>query len=191
MSKIITTFSRKFPTHHPRKGVDTFFCEQIYNSIGINYCKQDELLSSLQKWNPSQPDYILIEFIQSLIPFISETDQKHHTIRNGYRAKIGDQIKPCIWLFPGGRFAKGNQMIQFAPLLEIKSIYNFEMDHIGFFSINKRPYLLPEHAAEINQLAKNDGLKMQEFYDWFTTSPGIRNTEFQGQIRVWNKELKY
>lgn len=77
MSKVIT-FSRVFPSDHPRKGEPTFFVEKLYNSLyGRNNLK-------------GYPPGIFIDD--------SIRDIKVHTIRSGHRWKVGDKFSP-FWSY--------------------------------------------------------------------------------------------
>lgn len=80
MSKVIT-FSRYFPKGHPRAGEETYFVEQIYNSI-----------FSLNDWSdaPEQDEDYIIPLNLDIIGI------KHHTIRAGNRWKVGDKFSPQV-----------------------------------------------------------------------------------------------
>lgn len=68
MSKVMT-FSRTYPSYHPRKGEPTYFPEKILTSIG-----NENFLSVNHGYEP-----------------------KHHTIRAGHRWKVGDKFSPRVW----------------------------------------------------------------------------------------------
>lgn len=196
MSILITTFSRAYPRYHARKGQATFFAEKILNSLSIDPFVKD-YTDLLYKLNCTKEDNTKVcdQFLETIWDLDTPAGQpilnKHHTIRSGFRAKVGDHIKPCVWKLAGGRFAKGNQLIQFAPLLQLTSICTFGIDDCGFIEINNNTPELPEYHELLDQLANNDGLESQAFMNWFVTAPGFRNNQFHGQIRCWNPDIDY
>jgi hypothetical protein len=143
MSRVIT-FSRFFPSYHPKKGQPTYFVEQIHNSIfddlgGVPY----EIGEQLQ---------------------LIETNKiKHHTIRAGKRWKVGDKFSPRVW--SGKPYA--SKQIQFAPDIEIKNIWDIGLRIRGDF---KEFYCndCDLTATSINAVSSNDGLDRDDFLSWFT-----------------------
>jgi len=81
MAKVIT-FSRTFPTYHPKAGQPTNFVEQFYNSI--DPYKQTNV------WDRND-----LSFINEIA--MNEGRKKHHTIRAGSRWREGEKFSPRIW----------------------------------------------------------------------------------------------
>lgn len=163
MAKVIT-FSRYFQTNHPRKGEPTYFVEQIWN--GLNKLK---LPVPKNKDVPS-------DFLWSILP-LSNYGDKFHTIRQGYRWKVGDKFSPRVW---SGKPYQSKQII-IAPDIEIKKIWDFSRDLIS------DNYYLNGHEIDADKLeliAKNDGLSIEDFKAWI-------NKPFLGQVLCWNENIEY
>lgn len=155
MSKVIT-FSKYFPSNHPKAGEPTYFVEKIYNSL---YGKNN-----------------LMDYPTGLE--IDETimDIKKHTIRSGHRWKAGDKFSPRVW---SGKPYHSKQII-IGPDIEIEKVWDF--------SIQKGCFVMPEASSSttIELIAKNDGLNLQDFKDWFQYPK-----DFDGQIICWDETLNY
>lgn len=142
MSRVIT-FSRVFPSYHPRKGEPTYFVEKVVKSL---------------HWDRPYPP------VDNRSDFDSDIyincKPKHHTIRAGHRWKVGDKFSPRVW--SGKPYA--SKQIQFAPDVEIKQIWDVEFDGDGclwIFSDKERgPRIL-------HTVAKNDGLSLEDLMSWF------------------------
>ena len=164
MSKVIT-FSRYFPSYHPRKGEETFFVEKFWEGIGESY------------------------FDQYKEARLGNFEPKYHTIRAGNRWKVGDKFSPRVW---SGKPRRSKQII-IAPDIEIKKIWDFEMDECGIFSIDSKYLLYDFLSSEMDpeiKLAKNDGLSQDDFFHWFM--PNFNKPKaFKGQIICWNENINY
>ncbi len=162
MARVIT-FSRVFPVYHPRKGQDTNFVEQIWNSL-------NELKLPVPK-NKELPD----DFMWSILP-LSNFGSKHHTVRAGNRWKVGDKFSPRVW--SGKPYA--SKQIVIAPDIELKKVWN-----ISYNPIQEHDFRI-EGVRYTNQwqLAINDGLGVIDFKRWF-------NPPFTGQILCWNENINY
>lgn len=165
MSKVIT-FSRVFPSYHPKKGEPTFFVEKLYNSI-----------FGLWDWGDAPGNGN--EYVMPLETNTSEL--KHHTIRSGNRWEVGDKFSPRVW--SGKPYC--SPMVTIAPDIEIKKIWDFEISD-GLFLINGEVYAYSSSTELLNKLASNDGLEQGELMDWFKYPK-----EFKGQIICWNESVEY
>lgn len=158
MSKVIT-FSRVFPSYHPKAGQPTYFVEKICKSLHIKGNRFDI------------NDSIFDEGIYNLI------DPKNHTIRAGHHVKPGDFIRPSVW---SGKPYASKQII-IGPDIEIKKTWDFDKDLLGGeFRLNG----LELHPAQLEVIAKNDGLTLGELMSWF-------KKPFTGQIICWSKNVEY
>jgi len=175
MSKIIT-YSRFYPAYHPKKGEETFFIPKILASLDIPFITKINYLKELYA---QHSDNDLVFLLSKFLP-------KHHTLRTGNRWKAGDLFSPRIWLQAGGHYVKGNKLITIAPDIEIKKVWDVEMDLNGVFSINGK-YIEPEQKA---LLAKNDGLSEEDFFNWFMPDYN-KPKEFHGQIICHNADIDY
>jgi len=167
---------RTFPHYHPRKGEPTYFVEKIWESIGLpdkefSFNLPDQYVNYIRRYDGSFP--------------------KHHTIRAGNRFKPGDFVRPCVWRLPGGRFAKGNKLIQFAPDTEVVKTWNVligqedrEKEKADVWI--KRTMMKYERTPIDSKIFLNDGLNKSDSYYWFKPM-----FPFEGQIICWNYEVEY
>ena len=194
MSRVIT-FSRQFPSYHPRAGKPTYFVEKVWQSIGLpGY----EFTSKFEK--------IPGDFKSSIAWGYRIPDgSKHHTIRAGHHWKVGDWFRPVVWgddINPksGRKGPYQSKQITFAPDIEVKKVWDFEMDTLGVCAIAKPGEQViytfeyddqwPESLD--NEIAKNDGLSPEDFYWWFSRSPEFKkNDGFAGQIVCWSDSITY
>lgn len=112
----------------------------------------------------------------------STKPNKHHTIRSGNRWKVGDKFSPRIW---SGKPYNSEQIL-IAACIEIKKIWDFEMDLNCVYSINGK---YTDEKTDI-LLAKNDGLTPEDMQFWFMPDMN-KPKEFSGQIICWNKDIIY
>lgn len=163
MSRVIT-FSRQFPSYHPRKGEPTGFVEKVWKSVG-------------------QPhhNFVCPELMDLWITFNANQDYylpKHHTIRAGHRFKAGDWFSPRVW--SGKPYA--SKMIQFAPDIQVKKTWNVDLYPHGFFMGEDELSL-----NDLKEIANNDGLTFRDFMCWF---PSLK-TKVAMQIICWNESIEY
>jgi hypothetical protein len=165
---MVLTFSTKFPASHPRKTEPTFFVEKIMASLA-------DCIDGWEMYN----DFVLYDWHEyyNAIP-------KHHTIRAGNRWKVGDFFSPRIW--SGKPYA--SKQIEFAPPIQVKKTWPFEVDENGVASLDGT-YLFGEEDE--NTLAKNDGLSWQDFHDWLLMPCYKKGKPFKGQVICWNSEIHY
>lgn len=179
MSKVLT-FSRFFPKLHPKEGKPTYFVEKIYASIGLvsdNYAKH---------FQNDSPDFIETEE-KSIFP-------KHHTIRAGNNWKAGDWFSPRVW--SGKPYA--SKQIQFTPELQVKKVFNFQLFYPKKSTITcmarglyHRIDGFARKSKHLSEVAKNDGLHIDEFIYWFARPGIMKNDFFEGQIICWNEHIDY
>lgn len=180
----VITFSRFFPAKHPKAGDPTCFVEKIYSAVGVG------------------GDYLHIP-IPEVDNFLYKHDEnffdpKWHTIRAGKRWKVGDKFSARVW--SGKPYA--SKQIEFAQI-EIKKVFDFEMDPCGVFSINGYyfpskdiDYLTSDQLMEFiesedERLANNDGLSAYDFHQWFKCHPKKKDEGFSGQILCWSENIEY
>jgi hypothetical protein len=102
---------------------------------------------------------------------------KYHTIRTGNRWLVGDTFSPRVW---SGKPYNSKQ-VTIAPDIEIKKVFSFEIKDNSLFIDGKEL----THSQWI-ELAKNDGLKVDEMLNWFRYPH-----EFSGQIICWTPNIEY
>ncbi len=163
MAKVIT-FSRTFPSYHYNVGKPTYFVEKIWHSIHTDFA-----------YKASLKTLGLVDISKVFFP-------KHHTIRAGHRFKPGDYFSPRIW----SKKPYNSKQIQFAPDIQVKKTFKFEMDLNGIYSVNGK--YLDEDKYKL--LALNDGLTENELFHWFMPNFDKLKT-FQGQIICWNETIEY
>ena len=171
MSRVIL-FSRVFPAYHPRKGEPTFFVEKFLNSVYTDFGQE------LNKHLYECKDKIGLQ-IMKIIDF----NPKGHTIRSGNRWKVGDKFSPRVW--SGNPYQ--SKQIAIAPDIEIKKLWDIEIDINGVISINGK-YI--EDASE-KRLAKNDGLSEIDFFHWLIKPCMKKVKPFSGQIICWDETINY
>lgn len=183
MSKV-RTLSRKFMSGHPRKGQCTNFVEKVLISLGTEYLSEGYFLL-LQELNPNIPVSVLKEFHGSLMPM---HDPKHHTIRGGSHFNVGDKISLRVW---SGKPYQSKQII-IAPDIEVKKVWPVEIEFFGgsFYvqlPVKKNHWTL----LSAGDVAKNDGLEVHDFIDWFKVHPKSKAFNFKGQIICWDESVIY
>lgn len=185
MAKVLP-IATKFMAGHPRAGEPTYFVEQILNALNINYSGSAyiELLFAL---NPDTPRHILTDFQLSL----AETgDKKLHTIRAGNRWKPGDMFSPRVWgtdVNPksGRKGPYHSKQIIIAPDQKVEKTWGIEIAQSPIeIIVPKSFYKVYDVMLPLGEVAKNDGLSIQDFSEWFKKS-------FTGQIICWDKNLSY
>lgn len=175
MSRVIT-FSRVFPSYHPKAGQPTHFVEKVLKSVykGSQYMTMMDLYSE-------KIDNTLENFKKGEANPLFKHEPKHHTIRAGHQWKQGDWFSPRVW---SGKPYNSKQ-ITFAPDIQIKKEWPFEFLHGRLYlGKNKRQIYTFE---ELDRIAANDGLSTEDLKAWFRypkdTSPS--------QIICWNDEIEY
>lgn len=172
----VLTFARHFPAGHCRKGEPTYFVEQILNAVmprGVNGIIDRNAI-----------DRKVLDIINDFV-ILDGRLEKHHTIRAGARFKPGDMASLRVWSNKPYR----SKQIEFAQV-EVKKVWvvriEFSKDII-WVQINggMRTY------AFQNELAKNDGLELQDFIDWFKGHPKKGSEVFTGQIICWSPHITY
>lgn len=171
MSKVIT-FSRVFPTYHPKRGQPTYFVEKIWKSLWDQNKAHDIHLYQEpydEHFHPMGKDS----------KNIHQFNPKHHTIRAGHRWEVGEKFSPRVW---AGKPYNSKQIV-IAPDIEIVKIYDFK--------VTPSLYYLDNNSYDINDLellykiSNNDGLTLNELRAWFKFP-----CDFEGQIICWG-EVNY
>lgn len=173
MAKVIT-FSRTFPSYHPKAGQPTFFVEKFYNSIDPE--------QKMNVWNRSDLSFVNEKAMNECLP-------KHHTIRSGNRWKKGEYFSPRVW---SGKPYNSPQITLCQNVL-ITDVYDFEiknaykmlpLDYDTDIIINHNFFHTDSEIMKV--VAKNDGLTLAELLQWFKYPK-----EFKGQVICWNQNAKY
>lgn len=183
MARVIT-FSTKFPAYHPKAGHPTHFVEKVLRSLYGDDPKEsyEEILWESNKMPKPENvpfDHYVFDFFFSLDWRIRH-EPKHHTIRVGKRWKVGDMFSPRVW--SGKPYA--SKQIQFAPDIEIKKVWDFEIKKADPFAY----YFIDDvecASVKFKTLCANDGLSCNDMEDWFRYKP------MEGQIICWNESVEY
>jgi hypothetical protein len=150
MKTFVLTVSRVFPTTHKRKGEETWFIESIKHNIGLD-CD---------------------------IPFPTE---KIHTIRANYDfwAKRIKQIQKgeailSIRYWSGKPYHKDENGIGQVEICQLDKDSGISVQKLSFFESDIYcPYaygldgISNEPVYNISDIAKNDGLSLKDFKEWF------------------------
>ena len=175
MSKVIT-FSRTFPSYHPKAGQPTYFVEKFIRS----FCVETDLDGTTDSEYFSY--YCELAFDMNLIG-LSTVLPKYHTIRAGSRFKVGDKFSPRVWgndVNPksGRSGAYHSKQIIIAPDTEVKKVWDFQIIN-GGLCVNGE-------CKQYEKIAINDGLTGEDLLAWFKYPK-----PFKGQIICWNENVKY
>lgn len=178
MSKVMT-FSRVFPSYHPKAGQPTYFMEKIHKSIDRG------LLDGNKHFVPHAVNQMFNFAVYS------EVIPKHHTIRAGHHWKVGDWFRPVVWgndVNPkSGRSGPyHSKQITFAPDIQVKKVWRIDIDEDGSVLINGELYAYANSDFALEPLAANDGLSVPDLFCWFKNGP-IKDH----QIICWNESIEY
>lgn len=183
MAKVITV-SQKFPAYHPKAGKPTNFVEKIWSSLGG---VKDEYRHHFENHQ---------DFKKSILWSYKMYGYKHHTVRLGRRWKTGDMASIRVWgndINPktnrSGPYH--SKQIIIAPNVEV-IVTNIIIDCNGHYAFQPmKPTNLTDTFTLISSgdLAKNDGLELDDFKKWF--NPKDKKQEIEAQIICWNKNIKY
>lgn len=178
MSKVIT-FSRKFPSYHPKSGLPTHFVERILAGMD-----KKPTYPEILRLNESLP--VSDSEVQNFVKDLSELKftPKYHTIRSGKRFKKGEYFSPRVW---AGKPYQSNQII-FAPDMLIHEVYDVYIEYISNNMLVQLPIAGSINNTELlslGEVAENDGLSYDDFKSWFNKTP------FMGQIIVFSNKIKY
>lgn len=169
-------FARTFPAYHPKKGLPTNFIQKIWANPHIE---------------PMNADLLGLEHIGRKNAFLA----KGHTIRAGNRWKVGDYFKPLVW----SGIPYRSKTIQIASPIMVERVWEIEIARYGSgwqtaLNGSRLIYAQEENIISgdgiMNSLAKNDGLSIIDFLDWFRGKPS-EDQYFMGQIICWNKSIDY
>jgi hypothetical protein len=180
MAKVMT-FSRTFPSYHPKAGQPTYFVEKFWRSLPIP-CGFPNIDAS----------------VKGILDFTKEPDMvKCHTIRSGHHWKVGDWYQPVFWgddVNPksGRKGPYQSKMIKFAPLIQIKKLWDLDIEGSDWFLNGKRESPIIGEGFNSELLAANDGLSGDDLYDWFVSSPDFKKKNlFSGQIICHTENIEY
>jgi hypothetical protein len=188
MSRVLT-FSRTFPSYHPKKGQPTYFVEKLNKSLPVlGY------------------GVIFFDLIHNDIPFFDieyykTCEPKGHTIREGHRWKVGDKFSPRVWgtdINPksGRSGAYQSKQIIIAPDIEVKKVWDYEVKcdpkierwYLNNTMVSESNGITAQwfNIGLIQEIAKNDGLELVDFLNWFK-----HPKPFDGQIICWDSSINY
>lgn len=173
-------FSTHFPANHPKAGHPTYFVEKIWGSLII-----EGMHTKLQNYYLQYGGH-LMKTKQLTDEYLEEeklSEPKYHTIRKGNRFKVGDTFSPRVW--SGAPYRTPQQTI--APDTEIKRVWQIEILHRKVFinGVFYGQYSFGYNDPNIQKLAINDGLSVNDFDYWFGDEP------FNGQIICWSDKIDY
>lgn len=181
----VLTCSRHFPKGHPKAGQRTYFVEKIYKSIwDAHKGSTNPLHPYWEQYDQAFP--VTGDFNEN----IHQHQPKHHTIRAGSRWKVGDMISLRVWSDKPYR----SKQIEFAQV-EVKKVWPISIHIVG----NELLWQLPGIGSGafdilsdgLKIIARNDGLKVQDFIDWFSIHPKKKSQLFTGQIICWSDNVEY
>ncbi len=173
------TFMRTYPAFHPKKFEPTYFVEKVLKSLKSQQIKISHYKKKLS-----------LSFLESMC-HLDQFDPKNTSIRNGKHYKVGDIIKPMVWAGkPYHKTPEGLWKIQFAPEIELKKVWDFEIqtkpqeDLSGFADILLEGKKIT--SEKLSEIALNDGVDYGDLLSWFKYPKA-----FSGQIICWNNNIEY
>ncbi len=158
---------------HPRAGQDTYFVEKFLNTMNVDYTNPDYLIL-LQELNPLIEAKSFWESLESQV-----FNHKHHTCRAGIHFKPGDMISIRVW----SGLPYRSKQIRLLPDFAVPIVYDLKINNRSIFVDGVELCHIPKDGSSIlghwnlNKLAANDGLQMDDFIKWFKFPK-----EFNGQI---------
>ncbi len=190
MPKVLT-FSRTFPSYHPKAGQLTGFVEKFWNAINFHPLGSVVDYHALRVLNKGMTG--VAQELYGTMKFQKDRSVKNkvHTIRAGYRFNEGDFFSPRVWR---GKPYHSKQIV-IAPDQLVVRVYDFEMfqyEGEPYFSIDGEDYKCRYvqgfncESVTLLSLCYNDGLRIDDFLSWFKYPK-----PFQGQIIVWDKDINY
>lgn len=190
MSRIVT-FSRYFPGYHLLKGKPTYFVEKILNQLMPGWSNDDSYCRLLIELNQKKINAGKLT-VQQIIDFWRTLDTRQHgiklhTIRAGHSKKQGQFLTPAVW---SGRPYHDPQII-FAPDIDVKKTWDFTVKkYVDVWYTDFGNYSIPDNVplkcSMLQTVARNDGLSIDDFLDWFKFPQ-----QFQGQIIAWDENVNY
>lgn len=162
MKTYVLIVSRTYPKGHKKEEEHTYFVNKIMYTF-YKFKGSEGLFFTAKSFEKCFPDYLY----------------KLHTCRRNYEywAKIIKEIQDGkailslrYWENPKGRSVKGNKQIEFAQLDKDSGIgvQKLEFSASGLIGMIKIDNTFPEIGSySIYDLAKNDGLSIEDFKDWF------------------------
>jgi hypothetical protein len=179
----VRTLSRTFMKGHIRAGEPTYFVEKAFNSIGYSNIKY------LKEMNPKTDLKVLQSVCEQFNESITET--KPHTIRMGRHFKANDELTLAVW--SGKPYRSKQVKLWTGPIravdivIQINRLYNsMKVCKVVRFSNGPGIHITLDSINKV-ELAKNDGLSLQDFEAWFNLPFG----DHEAQILIWNPEIYY
>ncbi|MDF2189304.1 hypothetical protein [Paraflavitalea sp. CAU 1676] len=179
----VLTFSRQYPTGHPKAGQPTEFVEKVLLNLYAQRLYQRSKICEIMR--QLVPDSHPMYYEDTFREYKSELS-KGHTIRTGTRFKVGDQVSLRVW--SGRPYA--SKQIEFAQV-DVKKVWEFVIleGHLFVAGWNIGPFHTDNKV--IAPVASNDGLLIEDFIAWFAIHPKAKEMEFHGQIICWNDQIEY
>lgn len=188
----VLTFSRNFPSYHPKAGQPTDFVNKIWEGIW-----QGKLAPTSAMWQPcdlDKEDIVRLEqefenYYQYL-PRVKNYTPKFHTIRAGNRWKVGDWFCMKVWgtdVNPkSGRSGPyHSKQIVISPPMQVKKVWEIVIvPQDRLLVIDGLNYYPLAYDETIALLAENDGLSSEDLLEWF-------KKPLTGQIICWNESIEY
>lgn len=175
----VITFSTVFPNYHTKKGQPTHFVEKIWKSFET--IRPDEFAKVVYDGGEKM-GYM---YADDALYVVDQVQPKFHTIRKGHRWKAGDWFQPVVWSDKPYR----SPQIKFAPPMQVKKTWDFEIDINGVIAIGGK-YYYEDDLPSYERLAGNDGLNEEDFFRWFVPD-WEKFKGFDGQIICWSDKIEY
>lgn len=185
MTKVIN-FSQKFPDYHSRAGSPTFFVEKFLTyKVGHTWHKPWYLEKLMALPENEGKQHLIPDFVKNL-SYITDIDPiKKHTVRGDYRWLPGSKFSPRVWSDVPYR----SKTIAFWEDTTVEKVLEFVWYLDDTYPIVNGKTL---DIYSLEALAKNDGLQMDDFKEWFRSDPDFQKRgKFTGIINCWDPNIFY
>ena len=151
---------------HPRAGQPTYFVEKFYNSL-------------FHKNN-------LMDYPNGLFVDDSIKETKHNTIRMGWHFKPVDELTLAVWT--GKPYRSKQIKLWTGPIRAVNIVIQVRLyNSIKVCKVIPKGNRYTLDSINKIELAKNDGLSLEDFISWFKLPIG----DHDAQILIWNPEINY
>jgi hypothetical protein len=155
---------------HPRAGEPTYFVEKFL----LSRMSMGMPISELKKY-----DSLVSPEAKAELP-------KHHTVRMGRHFKPVDEITLGVW--SGKPYRSKLIMFWSGPIRAVDIVIQVRLyNSIKVCKVIPRGMWNTLDSINKVELAKNDGLTLEDFINWFKLPFG----DHDAQILIWNPEINY
>lgn len=167
---------------HPKCGQPTYFVEKVINAFSEGLLWTEKTIDSLHPEILEHAYYLDLNF--------DEFKTKSHTIRLGWHFKPIDKL--CLAIWDDKPYKSKPIRVWEGEIRAVDIVLLYFGDRNPLFQTAANFEKLNPVYLDPAILAKNDGLELDEFIDWFRLK-GKRPKDgiVLAQILIWDKEISY